>query len=150
MKKKYIVILLSIFTILCILYINRSSVNYTLSKDIVTYFDNDGRYQLIKVTKTDYFIIDAKKNIPIVNFVLYYAKTDNNIYTISKENQLQTIYSIIDLKNNKIKMTESIQDFNDQIQNIFLDTSNWTDLTTKRTSFEKWYVKIIPPKWRKW
>lgn len=151
MKKLFIIISWLLFLCLVVfIYISYSNTHYHLNKDIVTYFDDMGKYQLIKVTPKDYFILDVEQNVTIVNFVLYYLEKDNIIYTISKENDNLIIYTKINILKNEITKKDSVLYFEENDKNIFYNTSKMIDLTKQKSDFETWLVKIVPPKYRKW
>ena len=151
MKRLFIIISWLLFLCLVVfIYIGFSNTQYHLNKDIVTYFDDMGKYQLIKVTPKDYFILDVEQNVTIVNFVLYYLEKDNIIYTISKENDNLITYTKINILKNEITKKDSVLYFEENDKIIFYNTSKMIDLTKQKSDFETWLVKIVPPKYRKW
>ncbi len=48
----------------------------------VTYFDENGQYQLVNSAAEDYAVYDAEKEKFIDGFVLYYIPKEDNLYMI--------------------------------------------------------------------
>lgn len=158
--KKYLAYIFAFIFVLLIviLFVNKSNVKYSLD-DCVTYFDEEGRYQLIEIE--DYFIVDKKDGVSLFPCVTQYAFHENIVYAQYNEfigysgephnntKMYACRYGTFDVVKGEKKVVKRIEEFPTEVQNIFNDNDIMIRLNPDKNNFERWIMNFIPTKYRK-
>ena len=119
-------------------------VKYELT-DCVRYFDDEGRYRLMLVTDT-YFFVDAKKEYgQKANIIQYYYDEDvfYGIYLFKN----QTTYFVFNIKTGATNEYSNINLLPQSEKSVFTGT-NMIQLD-KPNKYQRYFRKFIPLKFRK-
>lgn len=150
-RKKFLaigVIVLITFGII-IYFTDYANIKYDTS-DAVTYFDEQGRYQLVNSVNQDYAIYDAEKGKIISDFLLYYIKVDAKVYFITNPSRQSVAYAVLDTTENQFIQFYDLNSFDENEKEILEHQDDMIDLTKERSNALKNILKFIPQKWRKW
>ena len=142
-------VIIMVMSALIIYFINCTNIKYDIS-DAVTYFDEQGRYQLVNSVNQDYAIYDAEKRKVISDFLLYYVQVDNKVYFITNPGRKTIAYAILDIVDNQYSQFFDLNELEDDEKRILENKGNMVDLTKERSHNLKPLSKFIPTKWRKW
>ena len=150
--KKFLIYLLRfviaalIFGYILFYFFSNIKVKYSL-RDCVTYFDENGQYQLISIGNR-YFFYDAKEEKEISQRVRYYINDGNDIYAILESGD----YFYLNIQNSDIFISGDINEFDSEIRESFsdMDTSELRDLTSEIGDLTRYLLKFVPLKLRKW
>lgn len=143
-KKIIYVTLICICSIYFFLFFSNSKVKYDLT-DCVRYFDDYGRYRLMLVADT-YFFVDAEREYGQKSNIIQYYYNDNVFYGICLYNE-KTTYFVFDIKTGKEKEYSDANQLTRKYANVF--SSNNMIQLDKPNKYERYFRKFIPLKYRK-
>lgn len=142
-----VIILIVLGLFLC--FKNFSDLKYDTS-DAVTYFDEQGRYQLVNSVNQDYAIYDAEKEKIISDFLIYYIQIDKRVYCVTNPSRKSIAYAILDIAEDQYTQFYDLNVINEEERHILENQDVMVDLTKEKSGTLKILLKFIPPKWRKW